>query len=137
MSMEISSSVNSMSPDNKNALISMVDRIRSAMSRANITASDLTNKLDISSTSLTDWKKSNPSAYIIGRIANATNVSTDYLILGKENYDSLSSHDQAWLDLIHNLPEDAQNDFRGAMRLYIELHGAAETVQKDELREAK
>lgn len=95
-------------------------------------------ELGIPSGSLTKWKNGAlPSTENLIKISSHFGVTIDYLLTGNSMLVELDPIDQAWLDLIHNLPEDAQNDFRGAMRLYIELHGAAETARKDELRDAK
>lgn len=83
------------------------------------------------------WDEVSPSVDKLAKVADILHSSLDFLFYGRVPADSIASSDQAWLNLIHALPEDAQNDFRGAMRLYIELHGAAETIQKDELRDAK
>ncbi|GEM_PF-945337 len=64
----------------------MIDRILNLMDAHNITAAKLTSDLEIANSSITDWKKrkSRPSTEAIIKIANYFNVSTDYLLTGKE-----------------------------------------------------
>jgi len=67
--------------------MSVVDRILSLMERDGVSGTALTNALEISSSSVSEWKKGKikPSADVIVKIANYFNVSTDYLLLGKES----------------------------------------------------
>lgn len=109
-------------------------------SNKSLTQKDMASFIGVPASTVNNWLKlgrSIPIEYTIP-ISEFLGVTCEFLLTGKEErLHSTPTADQAWLDLIHALPEDAQNDFRGAMRLYIELHGAAETVQKEESREAK
>ena len=110
----------------------MLERILFLMDQRGVTAKKLTTDLGISNSSVSDWKKgSKPSSDVIVKLANYFHVTTDYILLGTLSNDTLSTDDQAWLELIHCLPEDAQNDFRGAMRLYADLHGVAKETRQE------
>lgn len=111
----------------------MLERILSLMNQRGVTAKKLTSDLGISNSAVSDWKSgSKPSCDVIVKLAKYFNVTTDYILLGTLSNDTLAIDDQSWLDLIHSLPEDARNDFRGAMRLYAELHGIAVNKQSDQ-----
>lgn len=111
----------------------MLERILSLMNQRGVTAKKLTSDLGISNSAVSDWKSgSKPSCEVIVKLAKYFNVTTDYILLGTLSNDTLAIDDQSWLDLIHSLPEDARNDFRGAMRLYAELHGIAVNKQSDQ-----
>ena len=63
----------------------MINRIIELLEENKVTAKKLTSDLEISSSSISDWKKGKgkPSAETIIKLANYFNVSTDYILLGK------------------------------------------------------
>lgn len=91
------------------------------MAESNITAKYLTTELELSNSSITDWKKgkAKPSTDAIIKIANFFEVSTDFLLTGKESVTNYNEEDQEWLSLIHQLPAEAQYEFRGEIKGYI------------------
>lgn len=62
-----------------------VDRIIELMQKNDITAKSLTEKLDMSCTAITDWKKgkAQPSIDALKKIATYFNVSIDFLVYGE------------------------------------------------------
>lgn len=64
----------------------MIERLLELMKKYNINAKQLTCELEISNSAITDWKKgkSKPSTDAIIKLSQFFNVSTDYLLLGKE-----------------------------------------------------
>jgi len=64
----------------------MIERILKLMEKEGIKASDLTGKIGLNHSAITDWKqgKSKPSTDAIVKIAEYFGVTTDYLLTGKE-----------------------------------------------------
>lgn len=64
----------------------IVDRIQKLIENHNEKAAPLMKKIGLASNSVSDWKrgKAKPSSDAIIKIAKYFNVSTDYLLLGKE-----------------------------------------------------
>ena len=64
----------------------MVNRIKTLMEEKGISARKLTLELGLPSSAITEWSKgkARPSTEAIAKIANYFDVSTDYLINGKE-----------------------------------------------------
>ena len=113
----------------------MITRILILMHNKGITAKQLTTELELSSSSITDWKKgkAKPSTDAIIKLANFFNVSTDYLLTGKEatlSTKPLDPEDTEWLSLIHKLPIEKQYEFKGELKGY--LRHLEETVAADD-----
>lgn len=97
----------------------MLDRILALLKENGITAKKLTSDLEISNSSVSDWKKgSKPSCDVVVKLAKYFGVSTDYILLGKKT-SSISEDDQNLLDLFHQLPRDVQLEFRGELKGYL------------------
>lgn len=64
----------------------MIYRVLALMQANKITAKQLTDDLELSNSSITDWKKgkAKPSADAIIKLSRYFHVSTDYLLLGEE-----------------------------------------------------
>lgn len=85
----------------------MLDRILALLKENGITAKKLTSDLEISNSSVSDWKKgSKPSCDVVVKLAKYFGVSTDYILLGEKSI-SISQEDQDILKLFHQLPHDA------------------------------
>jgi transcriptional regulator with XRE-family HTH domain len=67
----------------------VIERILQLMKEHGVSGTALTSALEISSSSVSEWKKgkAKPSADVIVKIANYFAVSTDYLLTGKEYKD--------------------------------------------------
>ena len=97
----------------------MLNRILALLKENGITAKKLTSDLEISNSSVSDWKKgSKPSCDVVVKLAKYFGVSTDYILLGEKSI-SISQEDQDILKLFHQLPHDAQLEFRGELKGYI------------------
>lgn len=72
----------------------MIDRILYLMEMKGINANQLTEKLELSKSAITDWKKgkAKPSVDAIIKLSIFFEVSTDFLLLGKENKSSYKEH---------------------------------------------
>ena len=64
----------------------MIERILKLIKESGITAKKLTDELELSNSAITDWKKgkARPSTDAIIKIANYFNISTDYILTGKD-----------------------------------------------------
>lgn len=95
----------------------VINRILDLMEKNNITAKQLTNDLEISNSSISDWKKGKgkPSSDAIVKMAEYFNVTTDYLLLGitcnKTNNINLTENEQEILSLLHKFNERNQIKF--------------------------
>ena len=109
----------------------MLDRILALLKENGITAKKLTSDLEISNSSVSDWKKgSKPSCDVVVKLARYFGVSTDYILLGEES-PSISSEDQEVLSLFHQLPRDAQLEFRGELKGYLKCLDKQQTTAPD------
>lgn len=113
----------------------MLDRILALLKENGITAKKLTSDLEISNSSVSDWKKgSKPSCDVVVKLAQYFGVSTDYILLGKDS-PSISKEDSEWLSLIHQLPRDAQIEFKGEIKGYLKCLERQDSDKK--LKQAK
>ena len=115
----------------------MLDRILTLLKENGITAKKLTSDLEISNSSVSDWKKgSKPSCDVVVKLAKYFGVSTDYILLGEKSI-SISQEDQDILKLFHQLPHDAQLEFRGELKGYIKCLKRQETDTAEPHKKAK
>ena len=120
----------------------MLDRILALLKENGITAKKLTSDLEISNSSVfrssvSDWKKgSKPSCDVVVKLAKYFGVSTDYILLGEKSV-SISQEDQDILKLFHQLPHDAQLEFRGELKGYIKCLKRQEEDTVEPLKKAK
>lgn len=115
----------------------MLDRILALLKENGITAKKLTSDLEISNSSVSDWKKgSKPSCDVVVKLAKYFGVSTDYILLGKES-PSISKEDLDFLKMFHQLPRDAQLEFRGELKGYLKCLKRQEEDAFEPLKQAK
>lgn len=118
----------------------IIQRILQLLEEKNIKMVDLCRYLGINTSTMTNWKNrsTDPPAKYIFPICEFLHVSCEYILTGaeKKNAFSISAEDLEWLRLIHNLPYDAQLEFKGELRGY--LKAVEKSDEKAEgLREAK
>lgn len=78
------------------------------------------------------WDDSPPSADKLLKIANLLNTTMDFLMTGETGaIPILRTEDAEWLDLIHQLPLEAQYEFRGELKGYLKRFNE-ESVAADE-----
>lgn len=78
------------------------------------------------------WDNSPPSADKLLKIANTLNTTMDYLMTGETGAIPIfRTEDAEWLDLIHQLPPEAQYEFRGELKGYLKRLNE-ESVAADE-----
>ena len=107
----------------------MLDRILALLKENGITAKKLTSDLEISNSSVSDWKKgSKPSCDVVVKLAKYFGVSTDYILLGKES-PSISKEDLDFLKMFHQL--------RGELKGYLKCLKRQEEDAVEPLKQAK
>lgn len=101
----------------------LIDRILNLVENSGKTAKEILEELEISKSSISEWKKrkARPSSDAVIKLANYFDVSTDYLLIGKETTSSMpiSKEDDEWLQLIHQLPSEKKYEFKGELKGYI------------------
>lgn len=100
---------------------STIDRILKLVEKSGETDKTILLKSEISKSSLTEWRKgkAKPSTDAIIKLANYFNVSTDFLLLGKEKTLDLSSEEKEWLKLLHQLTESERLECIGYLKGFI------------------
>ncbi len=90
--------------------VSITERILELMDINNIKASQLTKELEISSSSITDWKKgkAKPSVDAIVKISKYFNVSTDYIIIGSNTSTIITESEREMLNLFRKFNDREQ-----------------------------
>lgn len=80
----------------------MIERILLLMQKNNIKAKTLTEILNLSHTAITDWSKgkSKPGTDAVIKIANYFEVTTDWILTGKENSSVLTDFAEDEIELI-------------------------------------
>lgn len=97
----------------------MIDRILDLMNTHKVNAKQLTTKLEISNSAITDWKKgkAKPSTEAVIKLADYFGVTTDYILLGKEPAvtaePQLTENEKEILELLHRFDERTQLKFLG------------------------
>ena len=74
---------------------------------------------------MAEGRKTDPPTKYIIRICEFLEVSPYYLLTGEENETNItdiasSASDQEWLDLIHQLPEDVQREYKAEIKGYVQ-----------------
>lgn len=118
--------------------MSISERMFKLLEEKNKKSVDLATTLNVGTGQISTWKKRNtdPPAKYISKICEFLEVSYEYLLTGKESFTSpTSTEDTEWLSLIHQLPNEAQYEFRGEIKGYIkrlneESVAADETLKK-------
>lgn len=107
----------------------MIERILKLLSDSGITAKKLTEDINISSSAISEWKKGKgkPSAEAIIKIAEYFNVSTDYILLGK----NINEIDNKILNLFHQLNEDNQDIIIGKIKELIKEQKSEKSITPD------
>lgn len=117
----------------------IIQRILALLEEKSLKMVDLCRFLEINTSTMTNWKNrgTDPPAKYIFPICEFLNISCEYLLTGKEKQPSVISADDAeWLSLIHQLPIEAQYEFRGEIKGYLKRLNE-EADQAPELRQAK
>ena len=105
-------------------------------SNKKFTQKGMADSIGTASSTVNNWLKSGraiPAEYVVS-IADYLNVSCEFLLTGSEKsaLPYVSAKDQEWLSLIHQLPDDAQAEFRGEIKGYLKRMKAEESVAADQ-----
>lgn len=97
---------------------------------------ELAAVLGVGTGQISTWKKRNtdPPAKYIAKICEFLEVDYEFLLTGKhitKKIPQVSADDIEWLSLIHQLPKEAQIEFRGEIKGYLKCLNA-ESVAADE-----
>ena len=89
------------------------------MKMRKVNGKQLTEKLELSNSAITDWKKgkAKPSTEAVIKLADYFGVTTDYILLGKEPAGTaepqLTENEKEILELLHRFDERTQLKFLG------------------------
>lgn len=97
----------------------LIERIRSLAFKQNLNIKNLEEMAGLGNGTMRRWGTSPPSADKLLKIANILNTTCEYLMTGTSSFATASSEDIEWLSLIHQLPKEAQYEFRGELKGYI------------------
>ena len=115
----------------------IIDRILNLLDEKKIKAADLCRYIGINTSTMTNWKNrgTDPPAKLIIPICEFLDVSCDFLLTGTEKVlHPYSSEDSEWLSLIHQLPKEAQYEFRGELKGYIKRLNEESVAADDSLK---
>ena len=117
----------------------IIQRILSLLEEKSLTATDLCHHLNINTSTMTNWKNrgTDPPAKLIIPICEFLGVSSNYLLTGTNDVDTVSSEDSEWLDLIHQLPRDAQLEFKGELKGYLKCMNKFSSKSGKDVKMAK
>lgn len=107
--------------------MSFYEQLEKLCLKHNVKPSTIVEQLGMSKGTMSNWKKGGiPNGEAVVRFAKHFHVSTDYLLLGNDSECSvvsidsaISDEDKEWLSLIHQLPPEAQYEFRGELKGYL------------------
>lgn len=118
--------------------MTLLDRIKQLAQEQNTNLKNLEISTGLGNGTIRRWDNSPPSVDKLQKIANQLNTTIDYLVNGKEPNitpisTDVSNADAEWLALIHQLPVDAQYEFRGEIKGYLKRMNE-ESVAADQPR---
>ena len=121
--------------------MTICERLFEELKLRGFTAYSLSKSIGVSTATISNWKQRNtdPPSKCIIPICEFLGVSSDYLLTGKErnSKQDILSEDSEWLALIHQLPHDAQLEFRGELKGYIKCLKRQEEATVEPLKKAK
>ena len=109
----------------------LTDRIKSLAEPLNMTFASTERDVGIGRGTIRKWDTNCPAADRLLKVANLLNTTTDFLLTGDDHKKLLSFDDKEWLSLIHQLPPEAQYEFRGELKGYLKRLNE-ESVAADE-----
>lgn len=97
----------------------LFERIKEIASKQGLNIKNIEEKAGFGNGTMRRWGTSPPSADKLLKIANMLNTTCEYLMTGERNSFTISTEDAEWLSLIHDLPRDAQLEFKGELKGYL------------------
>ena len=100
----------------------MIERILNLMILNGVNAKQLTSELELSSSSITEWKKgkAKPSTDAIIKLSNYFNVSCDYILNGKD-FIELDDSQKEILNLMSKMNSNEKDMILERARTIVEL----------------
>lgn len=90
------------------------DRLNNVCQKKGTTVTGLLKKIGLSTNNVTRWKEGKSSSFdVIPLLASELEVSTDFLLLGKETADDLSPTEKELLDSFRKLSSNDQQRIIG------------------------
>lgn len=116
----------------------MFMRIKELASQRGLSIKALEETVGLGNGTIRRWDTNYPSVDKLQKVANFLNVSIDFLITGtKDDSLAISKDDQEWLALIHQLPPEAQYEFRGEIKGYLKRLSEESVAADKNIRQAK
>lgn len=116
------------------------NRVLDLLNKKGLKQKDLASYLGTKPSTVNGWREPNrnPSSDLIVRICEFLGVSVNYLLTGSDAQNVvLSSEDSDWLKLIHQLPRDAQLEFKGELKGYLKCLGKQSVAADQPIKKAK
>lgn len=118
--------------------MSLLERIKDLVQEKGINIKALEASAGIGNGTIRRWDNSPPSADKLLKVAYLLNTSMDYLMTGENTDHSMpDAEDIEWLSLIHQLPRDAQLEFRGEIKGYLKRMESESVAADEPLKQAK
>ncbi len=103
------------------------DRLKNVCQENGITVTGLMKKIGLSTNNVTRWKEGKSSSFdVIPLLAMELNVSTDYLLMGRETINNLSSTEQELLNSFRKLSPNEQQRIIGRCEEMVSFKDNAE-----------
>lgn len=109
----------------------LTERIKSLAEPLGMTFASIERDIGIGRGTIRKWDVNCPAADKLLKVANLLNTSIDFLLTGNNCNNTLSTNDREWILLIHQLPLEAQYEFRGEIKGYLKRLNE-ESVAADE-----
>ena len=115
--------------------MTLVSRIKELAKENNLNLKLLEESACFGNGTIRRWDNSPPAADKLLKVANMLNTSCEFLLTGKEQTPEYTEFDMEILSLFHQLPRDAQLEFKGELKGYLK-HLDQEASNK-KLKQAK
>ena len=118
----------------------IIHRVLALLDDKSLKMADLCRHLGINTSTMTNWKnrETDPPARFIAPICEFCGCSYEYLLTGTESLPhDLSKEDSEWISLIHQLPPEAQIEFRGELKGYLKRYQEESVAADASLTQAK
>lgn len=114
------------------------NRLLELCENAHVKPTTLLSQLGMSKGSLANWKDGKlPTGEMLVRFSEHFNISLDYLVFGNKKDTLITTEDSEWLSLIHQLPREAQIEFRGEIKGYLKRMESESVAADEPLKQAK
>ena len=115
----------------------LTERIKEKAKPLGHTFASIERSVGIGNGAIRRWDTNSPSAANLKAVADFLNCSMEYLLTGEDNKNetsniTASASDQEWLNLIHQLPEDVQREYKAEIKGYVKALNkkSSETLRK-------